>query len=137
MAVIHRFTGEGGGWAWEGVPVRDYGPNRPGVTVRRFISRQDGSNNLELRYFELQPGSHSNREQHNYEHAVLVLRGHGEVRLGAECSPIAAGDAVFIAAGEVHEFIAAHDDVLGFMCAVLDKQLRAAVHGEQWLELFS
>jgi S-methyl-1-thioxylulose 5-phosphate methylthiotransferase len=137
MGTIHHFTGEDGGWAWEGVPVQDYGPARPGVTVRRFISRRDSSNNLELRYFELQPGAHTNWEQHNYEHAVLVLRGHGWVRLGEELFPIGFGDAVFVTADEVHEFVAAEDDLLGLMCTVLDKELRVAVHGEQTLKVFA
>jgi quercetin dioxygenase-like cupin family protein len=136
MGTIHRFAGQDGGWAWEGVPAQDYGPARPGVSVRRFISRQDSSNNLELRYFELRPGAHTNWEQHNYEHAVLILRGHGSVRLGEEFFPISFGDAVFVAADEVHEFVAADDDLLGLMCTVLDKDLRVTVHGEQTLEVF-
>ena len=87
MSVIHSFKGVDGGWDWEGVPVLSYGPERPGVTVQRFISRRDKSNNLELRYFELEPGAVSNFESHNYEHAVLVLRGRGTVRLGEQLHP--------------------------------------------------
>lgn len=136
MSVIHRFTGANGGWDWEGVPVQDYGPARPGVTVRRFISRQDNSNYLEIRYFELEPGACSNFEQHNYEHAVLVLRGRGTLRLGREVRPIQFGDAIFVEADEVHQFRAAPDEPLGFMCAVLDKELRRTVHGEQRLKMF-
>lgn len=133
MGVIHRFNGMSGGWDWEGVPVHNYGPERPGVTVRRFISRQDGSNNLEARYFELEPGATSNFESHNYEHAVLVLRGRGSVRLGDEIHPIQFGDAIFVPSDEIHQFRAADDEELGFLCTVLDKELRIAVHGEQHL----
>jgi len=133
MSVIHRFIGAEGGWDWEGVPVHDYGPLRPGVTVRRFISRQDESNNLEIRYFELQPGATSNFESHNYEHAVLVLRGRGSVCLGDEVHAIQFGDAIFVESDQIHQFRAAENEVLGFMCAVLDKDLRATVHGEQRL----
>jgi quercetin dioxygenase-like cupin family protein len=133
MSVIHRFIGAGGGWDWEGVAALDYGPQRPGVSVRRFISRQDGSNNIEVRYFELQPGATSNFESHNYEHAVLVLRGHGSVCLGDEVHPIEFGDAIFVESDQIHQFRAAGDAVLGFMCAVLDKDLRVTVHGEQRL----
>ena len=136
MSVIHRFKGIEGGWDWAGVPVKDYGPVRPGVTVRRFISRQDNSNNMEIRYFELEPGSCSNFEQHNYEHAVLILRGHGTIRLGQEVYPIQFGDAIFVESDEIHQFRAAADEPLGFMCAVLDKELRVAVHGEQKLTMF-
>ena len=133
MSVIHRFVGVGGGWDWEGVPVQDYGPQRPGVTVRRFISRQDASNNMEIRYFELQPGATSNFESHNYEHAVLVLRGQGSIRLGDQVHPIQFGDAIFVESDQIHQFRAAENEVLGFMCAVLDKDLRVTVHGEQHL----
>jgi quercetin dioxygenase-like cupin family protein len=133
MSVIHRFKGADGGWDWEGVPIHDYGPQRPGVTVRRFISRQDASNNMEVRYFELEPGATSNFESHNYEHAVLVLRGRGAVRLGDETHPIRFGDAIFVESDQIHQFRAAEDEVLGFMCAVLDKELRVSVHGAQHL----
>jgi quercetin dioxygenase-like cupin family protein len=136
VAIIHRFSGEPGGWDWEGVPVEEYGPARPGVTVRRFVSRRDASDNLELRYFELGPNACSIWESHNYEHAVLILRGHGTVRLGEEDFPISAGDAIFIPANEVHRFQAAADEALGFMCAVLSKPLRERVHGEQTLTRF-
>src|SRR5512136_1040671 len=97
MSVIHHYRGADGSWDWEGVPVHDYGPERPGVTVRRFISRQDGSRNLEARYFELEPGATSNFESHNYEHAVLVMRGRGSLRLGQEIYSIQFGDAIFVA----------------------------------------
>jgi quercetin dioxygenase-like cupin family protein len=133
MSVIHHYCGSDGSWDWEGVPMHDYGPERPGVTVRRFISRQDGSNNLEARYFELQPGATSNHEKHNYEHAVLVLRGRGTVCLGEEVYPIQFGDAIFVASEEIHQFRAAEDAKLGFLCAVLDRELRVTVHGEQHL----
>jgi quercetin dioxygenase-like cupin family protein len=136
MSIIHHFRGKKGGWDWEDVPVQDYGPAQPEVTVRRFISRQDSSNNMELRYFELAPGACSNFEQHNYEHAVLVLQGRGTVRLGEAVFPIRFGDAIFVEADEVHQFRAAEDEPLGFMCAVLDKELRVTVHGEQRLVMF-
>jgi len=136
MSVIHKFIGEKGKWDWTGVPLRDYGPVRPGVTVQRFISRKDNSNNMELRYFELEPGACSNYEKHNYEHAVLVLRGSGTVRLGEEVFPIQFGDTIFVESDEVHQFRAGESEPLGFMCAVLDKELRVTVHGEQKLVMF-
>ena len=46
------------------------------------------------------------------------------------------GDAIYVEPDETHYFQAAEDDTLGFMCAVLDKELRVTVHGEQTLTLF-
>ena len=136
MGTIHRFQGRDKGWAWEGVPIGNYGEARPGVTVQRFISRQDNSNNMEIRYFEIQPKACSNFEKHNYEHAVLVLRGSGTVQLGEEVHEIRCGDAIFIESDDIHRFVAGPDGPLGFMCAVLDKELRFSVHGEQDLVMF-
>jgi quercetin dioxygenase-like cupin family protein len=136
MGRIHRFQGKDDSWAWEGVPAKDYGPARPGVTVQRFISRQDNSNNMEIRYFEIQPEACSNFEKHNYEHAVLVLRGRGTVQLGEEVHEIGRGDAIFVESDDVHRFVAGPGGPLGFICAVLDKELRFSVHGEQDLVMF-
>ena len=136
MGTIHRFTGTGGDWAWEGVPLGNYGPSRPGVTVQRFISRKDNLHNLEIRYFEIEPGARSNFEKHNYEHAVLILRGSGSVQLGEKMHPVGMGDSVFVESDEVHRFVAGADEPLGFMCAVLDKELRFTVHGPQDLVMF-
>ena len=127
MSIIHRFKGNHKTWDWEGVPVEDIAP---GVTARRFISRRDGSDHLELRYFELQPGASSHYEAHNYEHAVLVLRGRGEVTLGNETSAVAKGDAVFVPADEKHQFRASLGDIFGFLCAVLDPEFRKGVYGD-------
>ncbi len=126
MSVIHRFRGETDGWDWEDVPVERIAP---GVTARRFISRRDGSDHLELRYFELQPGAGSHYEAHNYEHAVLVLRGQGEVALGEQAFPVSRGDAIFIPADEKHQFRASTNEVFGFLCTVLDPEFRKKVYG--------
>jgi quercetin dioxygenase-like cupin family protein len=128
MGVIHRFRGEDGGWDWEGVRMVDYGGGHPGVTVRRFIGHNEGNLNFEMRYFELQPGAHSNLEQHIHEHGVLILRGAGTVRLGTEVFPIGTGDAVFIPAEEIHEFVAADNQIMGFMCVVLNTRLREVAY---------
>lgn len=136
MGTIHRFQGTNGNWAWEGVPEKDYGASRPGVTVQRFISRQDDSRNMEIRYFELKAGSSSNFEKHNYEHAVLVLRGKGSVQIGEEIHEIGFGDAIFVESDDVHRFIAGDEGPLGFICAVLDKELRFKVHGGQDLVIY-
>jgi quercetin dioxygenase-like cupin family protein len=127
MSVIHRFRGEDDAWDWEGVPVEEIGP---GVTARRFISRRDGSDHLELRYFELQPGASSHYEAHNYEHAVLVLRGRGQVVLGEEAFDVGNGDAIFVPADEKHQFRASAGELFGFLCTVLDPEFRKDVYGE-------
>ena len=131
MGVIHHFKGSKGAWDWEGVPVHDYGNELPGVTVRRFISRQDGSSKIEMRYFELKPGANSNLETHNYDHAVLILRGNGSVRMGNKTFPVKAGDALFVPANEIHQFKADSNKAFGFLCTIIDKGLHESVYGNK------
>ena len=133
MSVIHRFKGRSGSWEWEGVPVEEL---KSGVTGQRFISKRDGSYNLELRYFEIQPGAASNCEKHNYEHAVLVLRGRGTVVIEEDVFPVQFGDAIFVDANAKHQFRAGQDEPFGFLCTVIAEELRPQVLGEQKRVLF-
>lgn len=133
MSVIHRFQGGADSWKWEDVPVEAI---KAGVTGQRFISKRDGSCNLELRYFEIQPGAASNCEKHNYEHAVLVLRGRGTVVIREDVFPVQFGDAIFVDANAKHQFRANKDEPFGFLCTVLAETLRPQVLGEQKRVLF-
>jgi len=133
VSVIHRFRGDADSWKWEDVPVETI---KAGVTGQRFISKRDGSRNLELRYFEIQPGASSNCEKHNYEHAVLVLRGRGTVVIGENVFPVQFGDAIFVEPNEKHQFRANKNEIFGFLCTVLAAALRPQVLGEQRRVLF-
>jgi len=73
---------------------------------------------FELRYFEIAPGGWSSLERHRHPHAVVVLTGRGEVRLGSERHPIAPFDAVYVAPEDAHQFRAAPDAKLGILCVV-------------------
>jgi quercetin dioxygenase-like cupin family protein len=73
---------------------------------------------FELRYFEIAPGGWSSLERHRHPHAVVVLAGRGEVRLGAERHAIAPFDAVYVAPEDPHQFRAAADSKLGILCVV-------------------
>ncbi len=114
MGVIHRFTGKDGEWNWEGVPLETCVGGVEGMTGRRYITRRDGAYNCEVRYFELAPGVHSNKECHVHDHYVTILRGHGTVLLGEEEFPVQFGDAIYIPPHEVHQLRAAEDELLGF-----------------------
>jgi len=105
---------------WPEVPVRRYreGDDGPGVTRRVLIDRDDPGLAGELRYFEVAPGEATRFERHGHAHAVVVLVGRGQVRLGDELEPIAPFDLVYVAPGTPHRFLAAPDAPLGFLCLV-------------------
>jgi quercetin dioxygenase-like cupin family protein len=118
--TIRKFATEGDAFRWSDVGVKAY--NAPG-TVSRFASKQilfhsDDNLGAELRYFELGPGGHSALERHEHVHAVLILRGRGRVLVGRELTDIAEHDLVYTPPGTWHQFYAAEDSHLGFLCLV-------------------
>jgi quercetin dioxygenase-like cupin family protein len=70
------------------------------------------------RYFEIQPGGYSSLERHRHPHAVLVIRGRGQVLLDRDVVPVKPFDCVYVSPETVHQFQAADDTSLGFLCVV-------------------
>lgn len=77
---------------------------------------------FEVRAFRVEPGGFTSRERHAHPHSVVVLEGRGAVRLGrgeeAPWSELGPLDGVWVAPWEVHQFRAAADQALTFLCVV-------------------
>ncbi len=86
------------------------------VTRQTLFQRPDMRG--ELRYFEVAPGGHSTLERHEHAHAVMVLRGSGAVLVGDAVSPLKTFDLVTVPPSTWHQFRAAADAPLGFICMV-------------------
>lgn len=121
-------------FTWDGVDVHPY--KEDGGTHFKSITRQTlfkGAEALptEFRYFEIQPAGYSTLERHDHLHVVMVIRGKGEVLVGEEITPIGLHDVVQIPAQTWHQFQAAEDDHLGFLCLVSverDRPYRPQAH---------
>lgn len=105
---------------WESVDVLAYKADPASafrdVTRQTLFRRDDLAG--ELRYFEVAPGGHSTLERHAHVHAVLVLRGHGRCLVGDEIHPVSVHDLVTVPPKTWHQFRAAPDAPLGFLCMV-------------------
>jgi len=116
---VHRC---GPGFRWEGIPVQEYkeaAAHWCGVTRIPLLGESGEKTAFHLRYFEIAPGGFSSFERHHHEHAVVVLRGRGEVQLGETVHELAAGDLVYVAPDEPHQFRnSAAGEPLGFLCIV-------------------
>ena len=115
MGVVHRFTGDGGRYRWDGVvaePYRDTGAKHV------LIGPAESAANFALRYFAVPPGTTSTLDAHAHDHGVYVLHGRGRVRLGEVEHALAAGDVVYVAPHEAHRFTASATEGLGFLCVV-------------------
>jgi quercetin dioxygenase-like cupin family protein len=119
MGIVHKVIGQGSNLDWEGVPGKHYetGDMKGGIK-RILLGPEDGSNNFRLRYFRVQPGGHSRKEQHAHEHGVYILHGRANVLLGDETVEVSAGDVVYIPGNELHQFTPLGDEPLGFLCIV-------------------
>jgi quercetin dioxygenase-like cupin family protein len=123
MSVIHRFRGSSYDYRWEEVSVREYGDEFEGVTRQIFVGPDEGSNNFHLRYFRLEPGTHSNLERHEHEHGVLVLHGHAKLQLNDEFFDVHPNDAIFISSNDLHQFVVQGNEPLGFLCVIKAKPI--------------
>jgi mannose-6-phosphate isomerase-like protein (cupin superfamily) len=105
---------------WEGIAVRLYKPEGGrflGVTRQVLIPGGDGLD-CELRYFEVAPGGWSSLERHHHAHAVMIVRGSGRVLVGQRIFELAPNDLVRVPSRTWHQFRAADDAPLGFLCVV-------------------
>lgn len=88
-----------------------------GVKMALMVGRSDGAPHFALRSFRVEPGGHSPRHAHDYEHEVFVVEGSGEVLLDGEYQPLKAGDVAYVPADEEHQFRAGPNG-LRFLCLV-------------------
>ena len=125
--TVRRFNAFG----WENVPVLSYKEGGPYKDVTRQILFE-GAESLPVqwRYFEVQPGGHSTLERHEHIHWVLILRGRGACLVGDEITDIAEHDLVEIAPLQWHQFRAAEDAPLGFLCLVAAERDRPQLPSE-------
>ena len=107
-------------YRWEDTDLLAY--KDEGTAPFKAITRQtlfrDPALRAELRYFEVAPGGYSTLERHEHMHAVLILRGRGECLIGDEVRKIDTNDLVTITPWTWHQFRAAADSHLGFLCMV-------------------
>lgn len=109
-----------GGFRWEAVELLAYkdegsAPFRD-VTRQVLIERPELA--CQLRYFEIEAGGHSTLERHEHVHGVVVLRGRGRCLVGGEVVELATHDLVTVPPLTWHQFRAAEDEPLGFLCLV-------------------
>jgi quercetin dioxygenase-like cupin family protein len=119
----------GAGLRWPAVAVRAYQEESARTSCevsRRVLAGREAGDDLqfEVRYFELLPGGATSYERHQHPHAVVVLAGRGQVRLGDERHEIEVSDVVYVAPGECHQFLAAADERLGILCVVDEERDR-------------
>lgn len=89
-----------------------------GCKVRWLIGEKDGAPSFAMRHFEVEPGGHTPRHFHPYEHEVFVLEGEGEFYEGDTAHPLRAGDVLLVEPDEVHQFKNTGHKPMKFLCLI-------------------
>ena len=89
-----------------------------GARMAVMVGRADGAPHFALRQFSVEPGGHTPRHAHDYEHEVFVVAGEGTVLLEGAERPVRGGDVVYVPANGEHQFRATGEGPLRFLCVV-------------------
>ena len=89
-----------------------------GCRVRWLINDTDGAPNFAMREFVAEAGGHTPKQSHPYEDEVFILSGEGVRLEGDQQHPIQAGDFVYVAPDEIHQFRNPSNEPLKFLCMV-------------------
>lgn len=98
-------------------------PGAEGCHVRWLVGQSDGAANFSMRQFDVAEGGFTPRHSHPYEHEVFVLAGQGVLFEGDVQHPIQAGDVIYVAPDEIHQFRNTGDDSLKFLCLIPNSAL--------------
>lgn len=93
-------------------------PGSSGCHVRWLIGKPDDAPNFAMREFQVDPGGHTPRHYHPYEHEVYVVEGQGVIYEGDTPHPISAGDVILVRPDEVHQFRNESDQPFRFLCLI-------------------
>lgn len=91
-----------------------------GASMAVMIGRDDAAPHFAMRSFAVEPGGHTPKHQHDYEHEVYVVSGRASVLLEGQQHQIKAGDTVYVPANELHQFSVPEDagEPFRFLCMV-------------------
>ncbi len=133
MSIVRHTDGP---FRWEGVEVREYKAegSAPFKDVTRQVLFESGDLPAQLRYFEVAAGGWTTLERHEHVHAVMVIRGRGKALVGDQAYDIHTHDLVSVPPMTWHQFRAATDEPLGFLCLVASDRDRPQLPAEHELE---
>lgn len=124
-----------GDFRWEGVDVLQYKQDgsAPFKDVTRQVLFEGQGLPVQLRYFEVAPGGWTTLERHEHVHNVMVIRGQGRCLIGDAAHELAVNDLVSVPPMTWHQFHAAPDAPLGFLCLVSAERDRPQLPSDEEL----
>jgi mannose-6-phosphate isomerase-like protein (cupin superfamily) len=126
LAVPRSFSDAAQGYRWSEVDVLAYKAegSAPFKDVTRQVLFDEPEMGCQWRYFEVAAGGHTTLERHEHVHAVMILRGSGIAFVGTRVSPFGPYDLFRVPPMTWHQFRAADDEPMGFLCLVRSERDR-------------
>ena len=92
------------------------------VTKQVVLGPDDGSNEIILRYFKLEPGGKTPRHTHPFQHLVKVEKGKGVyVDEKGSKHDLVVGSYVYVNDEELHNFENTGTNLMEFICIVPER----------------
>ncbi len=90
-----------------------------GITKQVPLSKEDGAPTCSFRVFSIEPGGHTPRHSHPFEHMNYIIEGAGTAVSGESENKIRKGDFILVMPGETHQYInTSASEPLVMICAV-------------------
>ncbi|MBU0995121.1 MAG: cupin domain-containing protein [Proteobacteria bacterium] len=89
-----------------------------GVHGRVMIGKNDGAANFCMRVFEIDPGGHTPKHSHEWEHEIFIHKGSGAFLNNGRWADVRPGTAVFIPGNEEHQIKNKGNDTLVVICLI-------------------
>lgn len=101
------------------VPAQVYGDEAPGTSIRWLIDEpHDGAPTCALRIVEIEPGGHTPRHTHPWEHENFVVAGEGRVLIGDAWHDLKPGDIALIPPNAEHTFENTGEEPFNVICII-------------------
>ncbi len=88
------------------------------VKMRMLVGPDDQAPNFYMRQFTVEPGGHTPKHEHTWEHECYILSGSGTVLTPEGPKPVQAGDCLLVGPDEEHQFQNTGSEPLNFLCLV-------------------
>lgn len=103
---------------YKDIEAKDADEGASKLRVRWLITKDIGAKNFAMRLFEMEPVGYSPFHSHAWEHEVFILEGEGVVVGADKETKFKAGDVVFVAPNDKHQFKNNGKKTVKFLCLV-------------------
>lgn len=102
-----------------GIQLQGEGINN--VVKKVLVSPKEGWEGWVMRLFELGPGGYTPKHRHDWPHINWIVSGEGTLFLEGQEHRLVPGNYAYVPADALHQFKAAENEGLSFICIVPEK----------------